>query len=293
MNSKKILLLGFLMCLGIQSVCAQELVINSFEHLQRDAYAQKNKRRDINNALCAVIRISVADAKDCTFEKNEIIGDPIYSSGEVIVYMPQGRKGFTIHSGKFGTKKINFVEINSNISKLSQGTTYRLELKVILPEDQIRRTLVMGSVGYHPAQLSYGAMVGMAAKHGGYVHVRTDFNSASAELQCNDTGALLSSGKLPYYKDGVTHEARLSVTGGYLYRMWSFLYAYVGAGYGYRTLAWETVDNELVENVDHSASGVAAEIGVIGTFKRFTLSVGCHALNFKYPELNVGIGYFF
>lgn len=293
MKKKLFLFLGLIAFLGIESIGAQELVINSFDLLQFDTYAQKNKRRDVNENLCAVIRISVPNAKDCTFEKNEIIGEPIYSNGEVVVYMPQGRKGITLHSNSFGTKKITFEEINSSISRLSSGSTYRLALKVILPEDQQRRTLVMGNIGYHPAQLSFGAMVGMAAKHGGYLHIRTDFGSATADLQCNDTGALLSSGKYPYYKEGVSHTARFSLTGGYLCRFWRFLYGYVGAGYGYRTMAWETVANELVENVDHSATGIAAEVGLIGTYKRFTLSVGCQALDFKYPELNVGIGYFF
>lgn len=293
MNKKKFLFLGFFVCLAIQSINAQELVVGSFEQLTRDTYAQKNKRRDINDDLCAVIRISVANSKEITFETNEIVGEPIYGAGEVIVYMAQGKKAFTIHSNTFGTKKITFAEENSDIPKLDKGTTYRLELKVILPEDQQRRTLAMASIGYHPAQTSFGAMVGMAAKHGGYMHICTDFGSATADLQCDDTGALVSTGKFPYYKDGVSHKARFSFTGGYLFRFVSHFYGYVGAGYGYRTLAWETVDKELVENVDHSVSGVAAEIGMMGTFKRFTLSVGCQALNFKYPELNVGFGYFF
>lgn len=293
MNKNKFLLLSFLMCLAVQSVNAQELVIGSFEQLTRDTYAQKNKRRDINDELCAVIRISVANATQYTFEPNEIVGEPIYTAGEVVVYMAQGKKAFTLHSNTFGTKKITFAEVNSAIPKLDKGTTYRLELKVILPEDQQRRTLVMGNVGYHPAQLSFGAMVGMAAKHGAYLHIRTDFGSATTELQCDDTGALVSTGKVPYYNEGVSHKARFSFTGGYLCRFGRSFYGYMGAGYGYRTLAWETVDKELVENIDHSVSGVAAELGLIGTFKRFTLSVGCQALNFKYPELNVGFGYFF
>ena len=293
MNKKKFLLLGFFVCLAIQSVNAQELVVGSFEQLTRDTYAQKNKRRDINDDLCAVIRISVANSKEITFETNEIVGEPIYGAGEVIVYMAQGKKAFTIHSNTFGTKKITFAEENSDIPKLDKGTTYRLELKVILPEDQQRRTLVMASVGYHPAQTSFGAMVGMAAKHGGYMHIRTDFGSATTELQCDDTGALISTGKFPYYKDGVSHKARFSFTGGYLFRVVSHFYGYVGAGYGYRTLAWETVEGEWVKNIDHSASGIAAEIGLIGKFKGCALSLGVHTINFKYMELSAGIGFFF
>lgn len=293
MKKRLFLLLGLIACLGIETLSAQELVVGSFERLMRDTYAQKNKRRDKNDNLCAVVRISAANAQEYTFEPNQIIGDVIYGAGEIIVYLPQNSKVITIHSNSWGTKTITFATENSEIPKLESGVTYRLELKLILPEDQQRRTLVMANVGYFPSQLSFGAMVGMAAKHGAYLHIQTDFGSATAELECDDTGALLPSGKMPYYKNDVSHKARFAFTGGYLYRFVRYFYGYVGAGYGYRTLAWETVDRELVENVDHSVTGVATEVGLIGTYKRFTFSVGCQALNFKYPELTVGFGYFF
>ena len=71
------------------------------------------------------------------------------------------------------------------------------------------------------------------------------------------------------------------------------LYAYIGAGYGNRVLAWETIDGELVKNTDHSATGVAAELGAIGRLGQFAVSVGFQTVNFKYHELSAGIGFFF
>ena len=248
MTRNKFLLLGFFVCMAIQSVNAQELEVAGFEQLMRDTYAQRNKRFDQNDGLCAVIRISAANAEEYSFEANQIVGDAVYKPGEIIVYMPQGAKVITIHSNSWGTKTITFAHEDSEIQRLEKGVTYRLELKVILPEDQQRRTLLMGNVGYHPAQTSFGAMVGMGAKHGVYMHIRTDFGSATTELQCDDSGALLSSGKLPYYKEEVLHKARFSFTGGYLCRFSSAIYGYLGAGYGYRTLAWETVDQVPSEN---------------------------------------------
>lgn len=292
MKQKKILLLGLLLCLGIQSISAQELVIEGFRKLDRDLYARTHERVDGNEIPCAVLRISVADAKDYTFEGN-IVGAVVYEPGEAIVYMTNRSRNITIHSNKSGTRRVVFADMNSEIPYLEKSTTYRLELKLILPEDQQRRTLVIGNIGYHPAQFSYGAMVGVAAKHGAYMHIRTDFGSATASHQCDDTGMLLSANKMPYYKEGIFHTARFSFTGGYLCRFSHLFYGYVGGGYGYRTLAWETIEGELVENIDHSASGIAVEAGLIGNFKRFALSVGCQAVDFKYPELNVGIGYFF
>ena len=88
-------------------------------------------------------------------------------------------------------------------------------------------------------------------------------------------------------------KARLSVTAGYLRQLWKPVYLYAGAGYGSRTLAWETVEGELVKNTDHSAVGVAAELGVIGRLGKFALSVGFHTVNFKHHEVTVGVGIIF
>lgn len=154
--------------------------------------------------------------------------------------------------------------------------------------------LVMAEVGYHPSQLSYGGMIGFVRKNGAYVKFRSDFGSASADLECDDSGALTSGGEgTPYYKEGVTQKARLSVTAGYLRQLWKPVYLYAGAGYGSRTLVWETVEGELVKNTDHSAVGVAAELGVIGRLGKFALSVGFHTVNFKHHEVTVGVGIIF
>ena len=137
-------------------------------------------------------------------------------------------------------------------------------------------------------------MAGIVAKHGAYVRFLSDFGSTSADLECDDTGALTSGGTgTPYYIEGSSSKSRLSITGGYLYRFIKPLYGYIGGGYGQRTLAWETVEGEWVKNIDHSASGIAAEIGLIGQYKGMELSLGVHTINFKYMELSAGVGFFF
>ena len=164
--------------------------------------------------------------------------------------------------------------------------------KTIKPKEP-RRTLVMAEVGYHPSQISFGAMVGIVSKNGAYLRFRSDFGSASTELECDDTGALDNGTGTPYYKEGITTKARMSITAGYLRQIIKPLYAYIGAGYGNRVLAWETIDSELVKNTDHSATGVAAELGAIGRLGQFAVSVGFQTVNFKYHELSAGIGFFF
>ena len=113
-------------------------------------------------------------------------------------------------------------------------------------------------------------------------------------MECDDTGALTAGGTgTPYYVEGSSSKSRFSVTGGYLYHFIKPLHGYVGAGYRQRTLAWETVEGEWVKNIDHSASGLAAEIGLIGQYKGMALSLGAQTVNFKYMELNIGIGFIF
>lgn len=153
------------------------------------------------------------------------------------------------------------------------------------------------------SQTSFGVMVGMAAVSGGYIHARTDLNSASTELECDDTGALTDGQGTPFYNEGVSKKARLSFTAGYVHRLLlnnpfkkggeGGLYAFLGAGYGQRTLAWETTDGILAKNIDHSASGVAGEAGIIGRFGKVALSVNYQTIQFKYHEVGVGIGLFF
>ena len=219
----------------------------------------------------------------------------VYIDGTLAGQTPYKSDRMPIRSYRLRIEKDLFFPIDTvvNISAgETNGQTFTT-ISTIKPKEP-RRMLVMAEVGYHPSQLSYGGMIGFVRKNGAYVKFRSDFGSASADLECDDSGALTSGGEgTPYYKEGVTQKARLSVTAGYLRQLWKPVYLYAGAGYGSRTLAWETVEGELVKNTDHSAVGVAAELGVIGRLGKFALSVGFHTVNFKHHEVTVGVGIIF
>ena len=219
----------------------------------------------------------------------------VYIDGTLAGQTPYKSDRMPIRSYRLRIEKDLFFPIDTvvNISAgETNGQTFTM-ISTIKPKEP-RRMLVMAEVGYHPSQLSYGGMIGFVRKNGAYVKFRSDFGSASADLECDDSGALTSGGEgTPYYKEGVTQKARLSVTAGYLRQLWKPVYLYAGAGYGSRTLAWETVEGELVKNTDHSAVGVAAELGVIGRLGKFALSVGFHTVNFKHLEVTVGVGIIF
>jgi hypothetical protein len=67
----------------------------------------------------------------------------------------------------------------------------------------------------------------------------------------------------------------------------------LGAGYGYKKLAWETVDGAWAENSDKTNTGVEAELGLIFRAKNFALSAGVQSNSFSYMEATLGVGIMF
>lgn len=103
------------------SLLAQELKVKSFERLERDLLALTQKRLDLNDNPCAVLRISVPNSDAFIFEGN-IIGNPEYTTGEVLVWMTEGSKSITIKSDQTGSLKFDFPD------KLESKVVYKLTL---------------------------------------------------------------------------------------------------------------------------------------------------------------------
>lgn len=166
-----------------------------------------------------------------------------------------------------------------------------------------RKTFVMldGALGTGN-HASFGAMVGMVGKAGGYLHLRTDFGTTNTDVDCNND-LIVGNDATPSYATGNTQKSRLSITGGYVQRFtlnnpfkkggMGGIYGYVGAGYGQRTYAVELTDGRWAKNTDRSQSGVAAEIGGICRMGSIGVSLGYHTVNFKYHEAMLGLGVFF
>ena len=75
------------------------------------------------------------------------------------------------------------------------------------------------------------------------------------------------------------------------------LYAYVGGGYGTRTLAWQMYgsdgDYQYAKVVPSSFSGIEAETGVVVRLGGVVLSAGAQTNSFKFWEANIGVGVMF
>lgn len=137
--------------------------------------------------------------------------------------------------------------------------------------------------------ITYGLTVGSVKKIGWFISGMTNFNftAFSTDFECGED--LLVNGNLPVY-NGNEAFTGLSVIGGVIIRISEPLALRVGAGYGVRNTAYETVDGKWVKNTSISASGFDASVGAQYKFGMFVISLDGVTTNFKCFEGKLGIG---
>lgn len=208
---------------------------------------------------------------------------------------------------KVRIEKENYFPIDTVLT-VSAGETVRPTFRMtstIKPKVPMN-TLIMLQAGYNPNSTTFGAMLGFGKKKNGfYVGFRSDFGSAGSDLECNENGVIGDGTTPPFYKEGVTHQSRMSMTGGYFRRLNKTIYLYAGAGYGSRAVSYELSDKAInsetgasmegvqVKDTDKSSTGFALELGGILRFNKFLISAGYHTVNAKYHEVSAGIGVMF
>jgi opacity protein-like surface antigen len=287
----KYILSVFMLATSLASL-AQDMTVKSFKLKEDDTEARVNPVLDLNEQACALVKVTVKPktTEEVKFSGNYIGATPFDEATQsYFVYLPEGNTELTVIVPSAGRALVNFAKYG--VKRVQSKATYELEINTAEP----RRTLIMVEGALGRSQSALGFMVGMVQKHGGYLRGRFDFRSASTSLECDDTGMLTTGDytNAPFYVPDTKKKSRFSITAGYMYRIAKPLYAYVGAGYGSRTLAWLTVDGEWVKNKDHSASGIAAEFGGILRFGKVGVSLGYQTISFKYHEASLGVGLFF
>ena len=166
------------------------------------------------------------------------------------------------------------------------------------------KTLVMGQVGYSVApQLSYGAMVGQMYKGiGWYVNFRSNFDFNFNYSKLEEMNRLWSVEN--HFFSGSISKSHLVVHGGLMLNFleWAPIVKnkfntfgmYVGVGYGYRVLVWETTNGGWVVIENNTYFGNCSfNGGLFGSVCGVTLSVGAAVHVEGYAEVEVGIGYMF
>ena len=100
----------------------QKLSVESFEYLPKDLTARTSPRNDRNGTPCAVIRVGIA-LQGVVFDGNTI-GEPVYNTGEYLVYMPEGSRQITIRHDSYLPLTVVFADYG--IDRVKSSTTYRL-----------------------------------------------------------------------------------------------------------------------------------------------------------------------
>ena len=127
--------------------------------------------------------------------------------------------------------------------------------------------------------------------------------------ECNNQGQIIkfsnSEGESYELNTGKSSKTNsIAGTAGLIVKCFPWLYASVGLGYGERALlhsftthSYENYDSTRevwCRNIDSSYKGVAAEVDLMMKITNSVfISVGCNTVNFKYLDLNAGLGVFF
>lgn len=181
----------------------------------------------------------------------------------------------------------------SNISYVSE---FQIEPKNIFSP---AKTILLGTFGYSfkPKQMSYGLFIGATSNKngwGGFAHFRSNFNfGVNTEFTCD------ADGRINYFSCFYTGETKTlyyMANAGVLVNMLkdrrakSMFALGLGIGYGQRNVYWQMDSKDWALNEGLTNKGVSAELNLIGSIKGFTVMAGVNTLNFKYFELEVGIG---
>ena len=276
------LIAAMALSLLVLNLVAQEPVVTSFAVNGTDIEAKLNPVYDLNGQACALVRVNIP-TRDVTFEGN-IIGVPVWNSGEWLVYMPGASQNLKIKPQGYSTITYTFAD--------QLQPYYSYDLSVSLPSREKIRSLVMPtfSIGT-TSHTSYGLMVGFVKKFGGYVRAKSDFNfGLQLSGECDDQGYVEG---IQAWLTGASRVSRWAITAGGIAKIFKPLYVYAGVGYGQRTLAWENSDGGYYKVVPSSYSGVEPELGLILRFGAFAVSAGVQTNSFKYWEANLGVGVMF
>lgn len=161
------------------------------------------------------------------------------------------------------------------------------------PEGQAKRPkegfkfALLADAGIFPTP-SYGAMAVMTLRGiGAYANYRSDFRKNEYSYTCT------SEGDTEYGRIWATGESRVSrtvATAGlamWTSRRFGF---YAGAGLSSSTRCWEDISGEWAKVEDKSYRGVAADGGILLTFKPVALSVGVVSDFRRYVDVQIGVG---
>ena len=224
----------------------------------------------------------------------------------------EGAVGNHVHSGK--NLEIIWHPLEEKVNFVADGVQFKVEALGVYEYYALRKknggksnmeTFITMDFGYSFApQMSYGLTLGQTYNgYGWYINTRSNFHfeSATDGLVCAENGYI--NGTLPFYS-GKSSTSAFVFNAGFVMdilevakvsernRFNTFGF-YLGGGYGWRRMLWEIIDHKWVEYSPTSYKGFNANFGVIGSIYGLTIKAGINTINFKYLEVETGIGWMF
>lgn len=202
-----------------------------------------------------------------------------------------------------------------NEELVTYWTAYKKDLLNPKPVQTANESVNLGRrmeffIGYSfSVEAPYGITIGGVAQHvGWYVRFKTNMSFMNYTNECNNKGEILDfTGNNESYvlSSGDSNKKNsYAGTAGLVVKCLPWLYTSVGVGYGERALLhsftthshtdYDKTRTLWCQNIESSYKGVAAEADVMVKLgKTFYLTAGCNTINFKYIDLNAGLGVFF
>ncbi len=284
-----ILLLALLAPLMLQGQ-NKRIAVRSFKKADiSDMRARTAPVLDQNQRLAALVEITMP-VTDSTVHFAGIIGEPVSFAGSWMVHVVEGTESFTISVPGCSPISFSFPEAPES------GRVYEMKLDIV---DVLKlRTMFTPLFSYTTSQSSYGVMLALCKRHGGYIKAKTNFVfGVNPTSECDAEGMI--NGVKGWFT-GESTSSRYSFTAGYMAMLFQTrknmaLYAYLGGGYGARTLAWQAYgqdgEYEYAKVTPHSYQGWEMETGIVFRVGGFALMGGVQTNQFKHVEVNVGVGF--
>ncbi len=133
-------------------------------------------------------------------------------------------------------------------------------------------------------QMSFGLTYGQVKKLGWFVSAMTNLGT---RLSANDWSDLLYIDEAVV--SGRSSNARLSITGGLVCRLFGPVYMKAGAGYGARVKCWELNDT-WYEYANNTYKRIDLTAGLMFNVKDCVISADVVTTDFEYMEVKIGIG---
>lgn len=139
---------------------------------------------------------------------------------------------------------------------------------------------------------TFGLTLAYMQQFGGYVSAQVNGFDFEKCLDYEIHDGIAENGQKAFLT-GKSKVSRLSVCGGVTYVILPKLITYLGGGYGYRRLLFETCDGAYLKESNNTTEGFEIDLGVIGNFNNFLVKLGCNTTKFKSAELRAGLGWRF